>query len=98
MLRAQDEWRDPELGGTGWSLLLIYGLEILACRRKAGCGACPLPPIGGALARAACPSLILPPGCISLIRLSNDLMHILRASIKLNQVIMRLSFFGLFFL
>lgn len=34
-----------------------------------------------------------PPGCISLIRLSNDLMHFLAASIKLNQVLMRLSFF-----
>lgn len=34
-----------------------------------------------------------PPGCISLIRLSNDLMHFLAANIKLNQVLMRLSFF-----
>lgn len=34
-----------------------------------------------------------PPGCISLIRLSNDLMHFLAASIKLNQVLMRLSLF-----
>lgn len=34
-----------------------------------------------------------PPGCISLIRLSNDLMHFLAATIKLNQVLMRLPFF-----
>lgn len=38
-----------------------------------------------------------PPGCTSLIRFSNDLMHFLAASIKLNQVLMRLSFFRVCF-
>lgn len=54
----------------------------------------PPPP---ALARPSCPRPVLPPEHISLIRLPNDLMHILAASIKLNQVTMRLSFFEVVF-
>lgn len=56
-----------------------------------------VPPPHPSPGQTPCRSSVLPPECIYLIRLSNDLMHILAASIKLNQVIMRLSFFGLFF-
>ena len=81
-VRALEEW---EVDGAGWGFLLTCGLRILGCFL-------PL-----ALARPARPIPIPPPEHISLKRLSNELMHILAASIKLNQAIRRLPFFGLAF-
>lgn len=94
-VRAQEEGWDPVLGLDG-PFLATVDWEFWGARGKPAEGLVPPPP-SLALARPDCPSRMLPPGCISLIRLFNDLMHILAASIKLNQVIMRLSFFGLFF-
>lgn len=80
------------LAGTKWGFLLtwagILGMSVSFSSAQ------------GDLARPAeqDPSRIGPPECISVIRLSKELMHFLAASIKLNQVLMRLLFFGLVFL